>query len=154
MDKLEDLHDSIRERFRIYLNDDVAFRKFIRTCNDRSKERGRLTYAQEEIWRSFVDSNPDLKVLSFEDILAIFYVCHIHLKPLHSVDIPIRKGLYCVTLTREYQNLLWEEAYYSLPFALDSSAWGEATHIKDDHCEDCVARRRQLEGRSQGQRAL
>ncbi|MCC9608115.1 hypothetical protein LOC68_01615 [Blastopirellula sp. JC732] len=136
---------SIRELFRVFLGNDVAFRKFIQTCNTKSRESGRLTYAQEERWNSFTNANPEFKSLTFEEVVAAFHVCHIHLKPLRSVEVPIRKDVVSVSRTRESEAQISQAAFYAIPFVVDSPAWGEATHLSVDHCEDCVRRRKQIE---------
>jgi hypothetical protein len=90
-------------------------------------------------------SNPDLGSLKFDEVLEAFHVCHIHLKPLHSVNVPIRKELYSVSLTRDAESQISQEAFYSIPFMTNSPAWGDATHLSVDHCDECVKRRREIE---------
>ena len=89
--------EELRNRFRAFVNDEARFRKFIESCNETARQRGRLTFWQQELWNSFVDSNAEFATFEFSAIVDAFYVCHVHLTPLRRARIPIRKGLWCVT---------------------------------------------------------
>jgi hypothetical protein len=130
--------DCLLTAFRDYLNDDERFRAFIEACNRSGRKRGRLNFWQERLWDTFIGQFPEAAEMEVGEILDAFYVCHVHLVPLHPASIPIRKGLWC-----EYYmptvNTFAKLAPYSLQYSLDSSAWGDATHIEVDHCDECVA---------------
>ncbi|MGV3606286.1 MAG: hypothetical protein ACO1RA_07745 [Planctomycetaceae bacterium] len=44
----------------------------------------------------------------------------------------------------EIEEQITSNAPYSVPYALDSSAWGEATHISVDHCDECLEWRNRM----------
>ncbi len=137
--------DELRKLFREFVNDDARFRRFIKTCNETARENGQLTFWQRELWESFADSNSRFANLEFSGIVDAFYVCHVHLTPLHRAEIPIQKGLWCVTGTSEVESQICGNAPYSTQFALDSPTWGNVTHITVDHCNECLAKRRQID---------
>jgi len=139
--------EELRKLFREFVNDESKFRKFIETCNVTARQRGRLTYWQQQLWESFSKTHADVASLEFTSIVDAFYVCHVHMKPLHRVDIPIQKGLGCVTQAPEVEARISCDAPYSMQSSLDSPAWGDATHITVDHCDECLAKRKQIGGR-------
>ena len=138
-------HHPVLDRFRSFINEESSFRTFIKTCNTRSRQGKGLTYSQSEIWGAFIVENAEFKEMSDSDVQKAFYVCHIHLKPLRKVNVPIRKGVSSISRTREAELLIASEAYYSIPLMIDSSAWGASLDRSVDHCEECVSRRIQLE---------
>ncbi|GIW79458.1 MAG: hypothetical protein KatS3mg105_1265 [Gemmatales bacterium] len=136
--------EELRKRFREFVNDEPRFRKFIEICNKTAREHGRLTFWQQELWESFTGSNPEFAHLGFSAIVDAFYVCHVHMTPLRRTEVPIRKGLWCETHTSEVESQIVSDAPYSTTYALDSDAWINATHITVDHCDECLAKRRQI----------
>ncbi|MDB5343991.1 MAG: hypothetical protein JWP89_2368 [Schlesneria sp.] len=138
--------EELRQQFRIFVSDDVLFRKFVEFCNAKARQSGRLAFWQAELWNSFVAKNREAAVFADAAILEAFHVCHIHMLPLQSVEIPIQKGLWSVTRTPDIDAQINREAPFSESYCLDSSAWGNATHVTVDHCDECVAERRRIEG--------
>lgn len=136
--------EELRKRFREFVNEDARFRKFIETCNETARERGRLTFWQQELWESFTDSNAEFANLEFSAIVDAFYICHVHMTPLRRAEVSIRKGIWCETHTSEVEGQIGSDAPYSTTYALDSDAWGDATHITVDHCDECLAKRTQI----------
>lgn len=135
--------DELRRRFQAFINDDFQFRKFIKECNETPSQRRRLRFWQQDLWDLFIKEHAEFAELNFTEIRSAFYLCHVHLKPLRQVEIPIQKGLWCITYSPEGGEVISENTPYSIPFALDSSAWSDATHITVDHCDECVAWRAQ-----------
>lgn len=127
----------LRSRFRDFVEDEGRFRKFIETCNRSARERGRLSFWQQELWDRFTRLVPEYATLDLTTVLNAFYVCHVHLVPLHRASIPIRKGLWCVDKAPNDDQ--GDPPPYSLQAALDSPAWGDSTHIDVDHCDECLA---------------
>lgn len=136
--------EEMRSRFRAFVNNDSRFSKFIECCNDTARQRGRLTFWQQDLWNSFVKVNTEFANLEFPAIVNAFYVCHVHMAPLHRAAIPIRKGLWCITHTPEVEAEISRDAPYSLTYSLDSPAWGDATQITVDHCDECLVRWKQI----------
>lgn len=136
--------EELRHQFRAFVNDDERFRKFIKSCNETARERGRLRFWQQELWESFTDSNTKFANLEISAVVNAFRVCHVHVTPLRRAEVPIRKGLWGETRTAEVEAQICRDAPYSLPYALDSTAWGDATHITIDHCDECLVKRKQI----------
>lgn len=127
----------IRAQFRTFVNDEGRYRRFIHACNN----KGRLLYWQQRLWEAFVEKHFEFQAVSTVDLLDAFRVCHVHLTPLERVSIPIRKGLWCMTYSEKAAQWLVQHAPYSNTFALDSSAFGDATQILSDRRDECLAAR-------------
>lgn len=138
-------YEELRQQFRSFVNDDVLFRRFVELCNLKARRSGRLTFWQKELWNSFVRQNPNAASLNDAAILEAFHVCHIHMLTLHGVEIPIQKGLWDITNSPEYDARISREAPFSESSCLDSQAWGDATHVVVDRCDECFSERKRIE---------
>ena len=118
------------------------YRRFVKTFNETARPRGRLCYWQEELWLSFVTNHPSLAPLSFDELLPIFRLCHVHLSPLTDRKIPIIKDLHCILRKDDY------EAFpYALEYSLDSPAFEGKNYLVVDDCEQCRKSREECQKR-------
>jgi hypothetical protein len=134
---------SLFDRLRTFVNDDTRFRRFLESCNGRARRRGELTFSQERLWESFVAANPEFADSDFDTIVSTFAFCHVHLVPLQTVQIPIRKDLIDEYFAPEYESQL-VNCPYSAQYVYDSPAWGDRTHIDSLHCDECIAFRQRI----------
>lgn len=141
------VYDDLRQRFRLFVSDDLLFRRFVEFCNTKARRLGRLTQWQEKLWGSFVDHHPEFAIVNAATILEAFHICHVHMSNLRAVEIPIRKGVWDITHSSDYDARINEEAPYSESASLDSQAWSAATHVTVDRCDECFAHRKRIEGK-------
>ena len=135
---------SLPETFRTFVDDDTKYRRFLEACNDRARQRGKLSISQERLWERFTIQNPSFAHLGTQEILDAFAICHVHLIRLRVARIPIRKGVRDIYYDPDYEKRL-ASVPYSTRFVTDSPAWGAEIHIEVFHCDDCLSKRRQME---------
>lgn len=138
------LLEEMRKCFRAFVNDDTQFRKFIKSCNESTRDSRWLKSWQLDLWASFINRHAEFAENSPTAIIDAFHLCHVHLANLRQVEVPIRKGVWCMTHAGEIDEQITSNAPYSVPYALDSSAWGEATHTSVDHCDECLEWRNRM----------
>lgn len=140
----------MRDDFHTFVDDDAMYKHFVQTCNTTSREKERLTFQQEKLWQSFVDTHDEYAGLCFRDIIDAFYVCHVHGLPLSRGEVPICKDVWDFTRAKDIEAQVSQNAPYSASFVPDSPAWGDATHVTVDQCAECLKTRNQIEERQVG----
>ena len=121
--------EEVREQLQRHLGE-KDYTRFLRDFVRAARRKGRLMYWQEKALLA-----AGLR-LTFQDCVPVFTLCHVHRLHLSRKPIPVRRDVYDVRYSDDFERAQGQLFPYSL-----TELFGPLTSNEVDHCDECVRQR-------------